>query len=204
MNYVNAKDARQYFQVTGPTLNNWINEGKLKVKKLSSRKFLYDIDSYCSDNIETDNRYNVIYARVSNTKQYNDLTEQIETIKKYCQCNGVIINKVYKDIASGMNENRKELNELINDVIAGKIKTVYISFKDRLTRFGYEYFKNIFLRFDTNIIVLDEQEESSKSFQDEITNDLISIIHHFSMKMYSNRRKKLKEFKNFLENDIDK
>ena len=63
-----------------------------------------------------------------------------------------------------MNENRKELNELINDVIAGKIKTVYISFKDRLTRFGYEYFKNIFLRFDTNIIVLDEQEESSKSF----------------------------------------
>lgn len=199
MNYVNAKEARQYFQVTGPTLSNWVNEGKLKVKKLSSRKFLYDIDSYLMDDIDIDNRHNVIYARVSNTKQYNDLNEQIETIKKYCQCNGIIIDNVYKDIASGMNENRKELNELINDVVSGKIKTIYISFKDRLTRFGYEYFKNIFSRFDTNIIVLDEQEESSKTFQDEITEDLISIIHHFSMKMYSNRRKKLKEFKHFLE-----
>lgn len=126
---------------------------------------------------------------------------QIEIIKKYCLSNGIIINKIYQDIASGMNENRKDFNILINDVISGKINKIYISFKDRLTRFGFDYFKNLFAKYDTQIIVLDELEESSKIFQDELTDDLISIIHHFSMKLYSNRRKKFKAIENLIKNE---
>ena len=72
----------------------------------------------------------VIYARVSNTKQHNDLLNQIELVKSYCITNGIKISKVYQDIASGMNENRKDFNILINDVISGKIKNIYISFND--------------------------------------------------------------------------
>ena len=97
---------------------------------------------------------------------------------------GIDISDVYKDIASGMNENRKEFNLLIDDVIKGNVKTVYITFKDRLTRFGFEYFKNLFGKFGTEIVVIDFNEESSSLFQTELTNDLISIIHHFSMKLY--------------------
>ena len=99
-----------------------------------------------------------------------------------------------------MNENRKDFNILINDVISGKIKNIYISFKDRLTRFGFDYFKNLFQKYNVNIIILDELEESNKTFQDELTEDLISIIHHFSIKLDSNRRKKLKEIEKILEN----
>ena len=200
MNYVTAKEAKNILKINATTLKSWKDKGILSYKKLSDKKILYDIDSVLNNSDMVDNRLNVIYARVSNTKQHNDLLNQIELVKSYCITNGIKISKVYQDIASGMNENRKEFNILINDVISGKIKNIYISFKDRLTRFGFDYFKNLFQKYNVNIIILDELEESNKTFQDELTEDLISIIHHFSMKLYSNRRKKLKEIEKILEN----
>lgn len=200
MNYVTAKEAKNILKINATTLKSWKDKGILSYKKLSDKKILYDIDSVLRDSDINDNRLNVIYARVSNTKQHNDLLNQIELVKSYCITNGIKISKVYQDIASGMNENRKDFNILINDVISGKIKNIYISFKDRLTRFGFDYFKNLFQKYNVNIVILDELEESNKTFQDELTEDLISIIHHFSMKLYSNRRKKLKEIEKILEN----
>lgn len=200
MNYVTAKEAKNILKINATTLKSWKDKGILSYKKLSDKKILYDIDSVLNNSDINDNRLNVIYARVSNTKQHNDLLNQIELVKSYCITNGIKISKVYQDIASGMNENRKDFNILINDVISGKIKNIYISFKDRLTRFGFDYFKNLFQKYNVNIIILDELEESNKTFQDELTEDLISIIHHFSMKLYSNRRKKLKEIEKILEN----
>ena len=199
MNYVTAKEAKNILKINATTLKSWKDKGILSYKKLSDKKILYDIDSVLKDSDMVDNRLNVIYARVSNTKQHNDLLNQIELVKSYCITNGIKISKVYQDIASGMNENRKDFNILINDVISGKIKNIYISFKDRLTRFGFDYFKNLFQKYNVNIVILDELEESNKTFQDELTEDLISIIHHFSMKLYSNRRKKLKEIEKILE-----
>lgn len=200
MNYVTAKEAKNILKINATTLKSWKDKGILSYKKLSDKKILYDIDSVLNNSDINDNRLNVIYARVSNTKQHNDLLNQIELVKSYCITNGIKISKVYQDIASGMNENRKDFNILINDVISGKIKNIYISFKDRLTRFGFDYFKNLFQKYNVNIIILDELEESNKTFQDELTEDLISIIHNFSMKLYSNRRKKLKEIEKILEN----
>ena len=200
MNYVTAKEAKNILKINATTLKSWKDKGILSYKKLSDKKILYDIDSVLKNSDINDNRLNVIYARVSNTKQHNDLLNQIELVKSYCITNGIKISKVYQDIASGMNENRKDFNILINDVISGKIKNIYISFKDRLTRFGFDYFKNLFQKYNVNIIILDELEESNKTFQDELTEDLISIIHNFSMKLYSNRRKKLKEIEKILEN----
>ena len=200
MNYVTAKEAKNILKINATTLKSWKDKGILSYKKLSDKKILYDIDSVLNNSDINDNRLNVIYARVSNTKQHNDLLNQIELVKSYCITNGIKISKVYQDIASGMNENRKDFNILINDVISGKIKNIYISFKDRLTRFGFDYFKNLFQKYNVNIIILDELEESNKTYQDELTEDLISIIHHFSMKLYSNRRKKLKEIEKILEN----
>ena len=199
MNYVTAKEAKNILKINATTLKSWKDKGILSYKKLSDKKILYDIDSVLKDSDINDNRLNVIYARVSNTKQHNDLLNQIELVKSYCITNGIKISKVYQDIASGMNENRKDFNILINDVISGKIKNIYISFKDRLTRFGFDYFKNLFQKYNVNIVILDELEESNKTFQDELTEDLISIIHNFSMKLYSNRRKKLKEIEKILE-----
>lgn len=202
MRYVSAKEARDYFQIGGNTLKVWKDKGKLKYKRFTNRKILYDIDSF-TDNTATnyDIRKNVIYARVSNTKQKYDLEHQIETIKNYMLSNGIEANIIYSDIASGMNENRKELNKLINDVIANKIDTIYITYKDRLTRFGFDYFKNLFEKFDTKIKVLNETDSNNIDYNNELANDIISIIHHFSMKLYSNRRKQLKEIEHIIKSE---
>lgn len=197
MRYVSAKEAKAFFNINATTLKAWKDSGKLKFKQFSSKKILYDIDSLSNEN--TNNRKSVIYARVSNTKQYNDLQHQIETIKQYCLNNNIEILNIYSDIASGMNENRKDFNIMLDEVLNGNIDKVYILFKDRLTRFGFDYFKQIFSKYNTEIIVIDNFENSNQTFQDELTNDLISIIHHYSMKLYSNRRQKFKEIEKMLK-----
>ena len=197
MRLVSAKEAKEYFHISGATLYQWKSTGKINAKQLSSKKILYDIDSF--EDFQPKQKQNVIYARVSNTKQTNDLDRQIETIKSYAISNGVKIDKVYKEIASGMNENRKEFNSMLRDIFAGNVDKVFVSYKDRLTRFGFDYFKNIFSEFGVEIIVIDELEETNSDFQKELSNDLISIIHNFSMKLYSNKRKKLKEIQRLIE-----
>ena len=142
-------------------------------------------------------RKNVIYARVSNTKQKEDLVRQEQVIRDYMVSNGIIVDEVYSDIASGMNAERKDFNRLLEDCISGKINTIYISYKDRFVRFGFEYFLKFLDNFDVTIEILNSTAE--EDFQSELTEDLISIIHHFSMKMYSQRRKQLNAIKKELE-----
>ena len=200
MNFVSAKEAKEFFKVTGATLYRWRKCGRIVSRTITKRKILYDLDSVISiPSIKT--RKNVIYARVSTTKQKNDLDTQIETIKTYMLSNGVICDEIYKDIASGMNDDRQSLNNLICAVTKNEIDTIYITFKDRLTRFGFGYIEYICSLFDTNIVVLDNNEETNKDFQKEMSDDLVSIIHHFSMKIYSNRRKQLKEIERILKED---
>lgn len=198
MNYVSPKIIKQECQISYMTLKRWKDKGKIKYKKLSEKKILYDIDSIFKKSNEQNNRKNVIYARVSTTSQKSNLDRQIELIKSYMLSNGIKVDEIYSEIASGLNEDRQELNRLIQDIKENKISNIYVSFKDRLTRFGFNYFKNIFAMYNTNIIILDEQEETNKDFQQELVEDLISIVHHYSTKLYSNRRKKMKEIENLL------
>lgn len=202
MNYVTAGEACKYFQISYVTLKRWREQNKLKCKVFGTKKILYDIDSLNSESIDT--RQNVIYARVSTTNQKTDLNNQINLIKSYMLANGISPDAVYSEIASGINDNRPELNKLLHDIFDKKIKTVYITYKDRLTRFGFNYFKNIFAMNGVELIVLDNLENTEKTYQDELTEDLISVIHHYSTKLYSNRRKRMKEIQKLLEEESHK
>lgn len=204
MNFVTAKEIKQLFHISAVTLMNWKNSGKIQYKKLSDKKILYDIDSinnFADDETKKLNTKNVIYARVSTSNQKDDLNNQIEVIKNYMLNNGIKPDNIYSDIASGMNENRKQFNQLLETIFKREVKTVYITFKDRLSRFGFNYFKQIFNYFGTNIVILDEQEETNKTYQQELMEDLLSIIHTYSMKLYTNRKKKLKEIEKIIKND---
>lgn len=198
MRFVESKEAREYFHCTGSTLLNWKRAGKIKVKVFSRKKVLYDIDSYKTPEMNEYNKKTVIYARVSNSKQQEDLDRQINVLKDYINSKGISVSNVYKDIASGINCNRSGLNEMLDEIFAGNIDKVYITYKDRLTRFGFEYFENIFQKFGTKIVVIDSNE---KTDQDELTEDLISIIQHYSMKLYSGRRKKFKDIQKIIKSE---
>ena len=198
MKNLTSKETRDILKISKPTLRKYVSEGKIKAIKLSDRKYLYDItDLLSATNTEGGNKMNVIYARVSTSNQAKDLDNQIETVKGYMLSNGSKIDKVYSDVASGLNENRTSLNSLIKDVKEGKINKVYVTFKDRLTRFGFGYFEYLFGLYGVDIEVLDSTREESndKTSEQEITDDLISIIHHYSTKLSSDRRKKLNEIR---------
>ena len=73
-------------------------------------------------------------------------------------------------------------------VIEGKVDLIVIENKDRLCRFGFDMLQSIFRYFGTRIIVISEDVQN-KSYEQELTEDLLAIIHHFSMKSYAHRRK---------------
>jgi predicted site-specific integrase-resolvase len=191
--WVKSKEFKKILGLSNQALYERRKKGSLKFKIVNNVYFYW-----LEETIETDtNRFNIIYCRVSNTKQKDDLDKQEQILKEYVVSNGYKIDFVFRGIASGMNENRNDLNELIKLVIENKVNKIFISYKDRLTRFGYNYFENIFRKFGTEIEVVNLTKE--EDFQTELTQDLISIIHHFSMKMYSNRRKELNNLKKSLE-----
>lgn len=199
MHFVSSKEAREYFSITANTLKVWKDQGRIRYRRFSPKKILYDIDSVNSFyDSSIDSRKNIIYARVSCSSQKKSLDNQIELIKNYCISNGIIIDEVYSEIASGLNDNRKELNRLLKDIQDNKVKKVFISFKDRLTRFGFNYFKTVFSNHNTEIVVLDSNEQTSRDYQQELVEDLVSIIHHYSIKLYSNRRKEIKNIEETL------
>ena len=147
-----------------------------------------------------ENREVVLYGRVSTPKQKDSLQKQIETLKSYAACNGFIIDKVYSDVASGLSFDRKEFKHLLIDVINHKVKTVIITHKDRFTRVSFDMWKELFEYFNCNIIVINNDEDDDNG----LFTDIISLLHCFSMRMYSKRRKKkLQLVKEVLENDIE-
>lgn len=206
MEYYTGKEVKKMLRISDTTLMRYRNEGMIKFRRISDKKILYEKDSVnCFLNGESienkqnqENKMNVIYCRVSTSKQKDDLKKQEQLLKDYCNINGFIVDKVYSEIASGMNEDRKELNNLLETVSQGKINKIFITYKDRLTRFGYGYIENICKIFDVDIVVLNNTV-NQESFEQELSNDLISIIHHFSMKLYGKRRSELSKIKKQLE-----
>ena len=208
MEHYTSKQVKELLKISDTTLMRYRNENLIKYKKISDRKILYEKDSIDSllngKNIETNlekiknKKLNVIYCRVSTTKQKDDLIKQEQLLKDYCNSNGIIINKVFTEIASGMNEDRNELNKLLKLIVNDEINKIFITYKDRLTRFGFGYIENICKLFNVEIIILNNTI-NQESFENELLNDLISIIHHFSMKLYGKRRSELNKIKKQLE-----
>lgn len=189
-----ANEALSILRVTRPTLARYIKEGKIKATELSTGRYDYDEESiykFLNKNIQ---RKTVLYCRVSTVKQKKDLMNQEELLKQFCFSNGLTINAIYKDIASGIDfENRKDFFAMLDEIIAGKIDTVVITYKDRLSRIGFNLFTHLFKKYNCKIVVMSEIG-STKLDSEEIFEEIISLLHCYSMKLYSKRRiQKIKE-----------
>ena len=135
-------------------------------------------------------RKTVIYARVSTHKQKPDLENQLQLLKTYAIMNGYTIGTVYQDIGSGISfEKRKEFFQMLDEIISGQIATVLIAYKDRLSRVGFELFKHLFAKFGCEIIITSEVG-STKLDSSEVFEEIVSLLHCYSMKLYSSRKKK--------------
>ena len=197
-----AKEVLKILQVSRQTLTTYVKNGSIVVQKKPNGYYDYDEDSVLKKAGITPERKIVVYARVSTQKQKADLQNQIDTITKYANNNGYSVSKVYSDIASGISYDRGQFIELLNDVIARKIKTVFVENKDRLTRVSFNMWKDLFQQFGCNLVSINDIV-NPKTDEAEIFADIISLLHCFAMKMYSQRRKnKLRIVKEDLENEI--
>ncbi len=178
--------------VTPGTLRRWHETGKLVPDILSSKHRRYtDAHLALVKGIKATNRLCVIYCRESTKQQQTSLKRQEEMLKAFCIKNGITIDKCILDFGSGLNYKRKGLNELIELICKNCVDKVIIFYSDRLMRFGFDMFLSICKIYGTEVIVVDKTE-NEKSNQQEFAEDLISIVHYFSMRLYGSRSYKTK------------
>lgn len=189
------KDFAELLGVSVKTLQRWDRDGILKANRTPTDRRYYTYDQYLQFkgiNTVEDNREIVIYARVSTRNQKDDLKNQVEFLKTFCNSQGMIVSQCIEDFGSGLNYNRKKWNQLLNEVMENKIKTIVISNKDRFIRFGYDWFEKFCEKFHTSIIVVNNETLSPN---EELVQDIISILHVFSCRLYGLRKykKQIKE-----------
>ena len=183
-----ASEVLQLLKISRPTLTKYVKEGKIKVTVKGNGQYDYDVDSVYKMLNKDIERKTYLYARVSTVKQKKDLENQIQLLKNYCFQNGLQINGIYTDIASGISfEKRKDFFTMLDDIIVGKVKKVVITYKDRLSRVGFELFSYLFKKYGCEIIVVSEVG-SEKLDSEEIFEEIVSLLHCYSMKLYSKRK----------------
>ena len=142
----------------------------------------------------------VTYSRVSGAGQKKDLILQQNAVESFCFASGKSIDKKFDDIGSGLNYKRKNFILLMEMVERGEVSEIVIAHKDRLVRFGFEWFEKFCKDHGTTIIVMNSEASSP---QEEMTKDLLSIIHCFSSRLYGLRKYKKKILEMSQENEND-
>lgn len=166
----------------------WFHEGRIpNARQMDTGTILID------EEIKNNNKNNVIYCRVSNQLKKEELNYQIERCEQFCLAKGIEINKIYKEVASGMNDNRKELWKMLDL----NPSCIIIENKDRLTRFGFNYIEKLLNKLGCEVIVINRDKES----ETDLIKDLVSIITSFCCRLYglhkgNNKIKKIKEIIN--------
>ena len=185
------KEACELLGVHIKTLQKWDREGKIKcVRTIGGKRRVPESEIKQILGIKDKEQRKIIgYVRVSSNTQKDDLERQMDMIKSYARDLNWNV-EILKDIGSGLNEKRKNYKKLLKMVINREVEKVIITYSDRLTRFGFETLKEFFKSYGTEIIVINKKYRTP---QEELVEDLITIISHFAGKLYGMRSHKYKK-----------
>ena len=178
------------------TLQRWDNTGKLSARRTPSNQRYYTEDQYLDYmglSVKKPYRNVVAYARVSSQSQKDNLKQQIDFIRTFTNAKGIILDECIQDIGSGLDYERPKWNDLLQAVMRNEVATIYVTYKDRFVRFGFEWFENLCKQHQTEIVVLNYEETSPDK---ELVEDLVSIVNVFSSRLDG-----LKKYKNVIKND---
>jgi len=180
---------------TTNTLQKWDREGKLNAHRspITNRRY-YTHDQYLQYRglVAEDQGLTIVYTRVSGVAQKPDLANQVHALEAYCQQQAITVDEWLSDSGSGLNYKRKQFNRLMELIELGQVRRVIIAHRDRLVRFGYEYFETFCQRHHTEIVVINGEALSPEQ---ELVRDLIAIVTVFSARLHGLRsyRKVLKD-----------
>jgi len=185
--------------VSKMTVLRWIKSGKLEAHRIGKEYRVPEseikriLEGKIPDKV-------IIYARVSSRDQKEDLERQVEYLKNYCSSKGYQVAKIITDISSGLNENRKGLKQLFKLIESGEVTKVIITYRDRLTRFGFKYLEQYFNSHGVEIEVIFDDEE--KTPEKELVEDLLAIVTSFAGKLYGARSHKKKRLVEAVKNAL--
>lgn len=182
--FVTSKKAQEFYKVSGETLRQWAIKKEIEFVTTEKGHRRYKI--FCK-NSENGPKKLYIYARVSSSKQKKDLKNQINFIKHHTPSKSKYT--IISDIGSGINFKRKGFKTILEQVLDGNVKEIVITNRDRLSRFSFELIQSICRKFGTKIIVIDDKQ--NKSRQQELADDIMSVITVFTARYYGSRKYKL-------------
>ena len=190
MPYVNTRKAVALLGVHPNTLRKWANDGRIEHIRSPGGRRLYDVDAFLRESVGVEV---VLYARVSSYAQKDALRGQVALLQSRYPGAEII-----KDIGGGLNWKRKGLVALLGRLHGGEKLRIVVAHKDRLARFGFELVDWLAKQNGGEIVVLDA---SKCSPEQELTEDILSILDTFSCRLYGLRkyRDKIKEDKNLSE-----
>lgn len=204
MKYYSIGEFANKIGKTVQTLRNWDKNGTLKPSHITSGGTRYysqeQLNHFLGLKSKTNMDKKIIgYCRVSSHKQKDDLERQIENVRAYMYAKGYQF-EIISDIGSGINYNKKGLNQLIDMVTNSEVDKIVVLYKDRLIRFGYELIENICEKYGTKIEVIDNTE---KTEEQELVEDLIQIVTVFSCRLQGKKANQAKKMiKELIEDDI--
>lgn len=203
--YLSIHKVSTILGVTPQTLRLWDSNGYLVPEQRRDNGYRYysktQIDEFLEqfNTIKNKKRINVGYCRVSTNRQKDDLSRQVHNVELYLKTLQHPY-KIIKDVGSGINYSKKGLNELLELICKNKVDTVYVLYKDRLVRFGFELIVKMAEMHNTQIVILDNED---KTKEQELVEDLMQIITVFSCRLHGKRAAKTKQLMEDLVNDSE-
>ncbi len=190
-NVYSPKEFGKLIGRTTNTLQKWDREGKLKAHRSPTTNRRYYYLAY-RGLVAPEQGLTIVYTRVSGVAQKPDLANQIRALEIYCQQHTLRVDEWLSDIGSGLNYKRKQFNRLMELIELGQVRRLLIAHRDRLVRFGYEYFEAFCERHHTEIVIIDGETLSPEQ---ELVRDLMAIVTVFSARLHGLRsyRQVLKE-----------
>ena len=191
MQHVTPKEAAKILGVHVSSLRRWENEGKLKAIRTpgGQRRFIIEEVEKVAGMPRTVRT--VCYGRVSTHSQQDDLQRQLEHLRtKYSEA------EIISEVGSGLNFKRKKFLSILERIIDGDIQRLVVAHPDRLVRFGFELVKWLCTKFECELVVLNDRKLSPEQ---ELVQDMLSIIHCFSSRLYG-----LRKYKSTIKEELQK
>ena len=200
MYIMSAYNVRQFANLIGVsvgTLQRWDRQGRLKPQRTPGNRRLYTDEhlALVGRASRISERITAAYARVSSQAQKPNLDNQIRVLEQFCAANGWAVDEWVKEVGGGLDFRRKHFLRILDAVVLGRIERLIVAHRDRLCRFGFEMVEHLCRTHDCDLVVMNQE---SLSPEQEMVQDMLSIVHCFSARLYG-----LRTYRKFLRQALE-
>jgi predicted site-specific integrase-resolvase len=188
MNTYNVSEFARLVRRSVKTLQRWDREKSLIAYRNPQGRRYYtqqQLDSFLG--VIPHAKRVLVYVRVSTQAQKPDLLNQRQALEQFCITQGHGNPEFIQEIGGGLNFKRKKFLEIMDAVGSGQVSHLIVAHKDRLVRFGFDWFSHYCEQHGCQIVLLNAETLSP---EEEMVNDLMSIVHCFSSRLYGLRKYK--------------